>query len=283
MSWIAVAKKDFRDAVQSRALWALLAVFVLFSVATTYAYVELPEAFGATGEVSFAGLLFFLAGITALFVALAAIVVCYKSLAGERELGSIKLLLALPHTRRDVFVGKVIGRAAVIAAALGVGLLVGLGVGSLLLGTTDVVPLVTFVLAAAVFAGIYATIVVGLSATTGSTSRATTLALGFFVVFELAWDVVPLALVYVVNGFSLPPAGQYPDWMFLVMQVPPSSAYFAALVALLPDVAAEAGAQTQAAGFDAFYATPEIGFVVLAFWLVVPLAVGYYRFDGADL
>ena len=29
MSIAAVAKKDFRDAVQSRALWALLAVFVV--------------------------------------------------------------------------------------------------------------------------------------------------------------------------------------------------------------------------------------------------------------
>ncbi len=281
MSWVAVAKKDFRDAVQSRALWALLAVFVLFSVLTTYAYVELPEAFGATGEVSFAGLLFFLAGITGLFVSLAAIIVGYKSIAGERELGSIKLLLALPHTRGDVFVGKVLGRGAVIAATLGVGLLVGLGFGAALLGTVDVVPLVTFVLAAVVFAVVYATIVVGLSATTGSTSRATTLALGFFVVFELAWDVVPLAVVYVVNGFSLPQ--QQPDWMYVVMQIPPSSAYFSALVALLPDVAAEANAQTQAAGFDAFYATPAIGFAVLALWIVVPLAIGYVTFDGTDL
>lgn len=279
--WAAVARKDFQDAVQSRALWALLAAFVLFSLLTTYAYVELPEAFGAAGEVSFGGLVFFLAGITSLFVALAAIVVCYKSVAGERELGSIKLLLALPVTRRDVFLGKVIGRAAVIAATLGVGLLIGLGFGSLLLGTVEIVPLVTFVLAAVVFAGVYAAIVVGLSATTSSTSRATTLALGFFVVFELAWDVVPLALVYVANGFSLPQ--QMPDWMFIATQIPPSAAYFSALVALLPGVADEANAQTQAAGFDAAYATPTVGFIVLAFWVVVPLAIGYYRFDGTDL
>ncbi|WP_254810312.1 ABC transporter permease subunit [Natronosalvus amylolyticus] len=282
MSWIAVAKKDFRDAVQSRALWALLAVFVLFSVMTTYAYVEVPEAFGAqSGEVSFAGMVFFLAGITGLFVALAAIVVCYKSVAGERELGSIKLLLGLPHTRGEVFLGKVVGRAAVIAVTLGIGLLIGVGFGALLLGTIQVVPVVLFVMTAVLFAGVYATIIVGLSATTGSTSRATTLALGFFVVFELAWDVVPLGVVYVANGFSMPQ--QMPDWVFLVMQIPPSSAYFSSLVALLPAFADEANAQTQAAGFDAFYATPEIGFVVLALWLIVPLAVGYVRFNSTDL
>nr|WP_274322570.1 ABC transporter permease subunit [Halosimplex aquaticum] len=89
----------------------------------------------------------------------------------------------------------------------------------------------------------------------GSTSRATTLAIGFFVVFEFRWDVVPLGNVYVVNGFSL-----------------------------LPDVAASLPTKTFAgASVDAVYAVPEIGLVVLAFWMVVPLAVGYYRFDTADL
>lgn len=28
MTWLAIAKKDFRDGVQSRALWALVVVFV---------------------------------------------------------------------------------------------------------------------------------------------------------------------------------------------------------------------------------------------------------------
>ena len=75
-----------------------------------------------------------------------------------------------------------------------------------------------------------------------------------------------------------------PDWTFLVMQVPPSTAYTAVLTALLPDVAAALPNQAFAgSSVDAFYAVPEVGFVVLGFWLAVPLAVGYYRFDTADL
>ncbi|APW97841.1 ABC transporter [Halobiforma lacisalsi AJ5] len=109
MTWSTIAKKDFRDAVQSRALWALVAVFVLASVLSTYAYVEAPELLGSPGGATLGGLIFFTIGLVGLFVPLAAIVVCYKSLAGERELGSIKLLLSLPTTRLDVFVGKVVG------------------------------------------------------------------------------------------------------------------------------------------------------------------------------
>lgn len=134
MSWIAVARKDFRDTVQSRALWVLVAVFVALSVVSTYAYVEVPEMFGSPGGATFGGLIFFTLGISALFVPLAAIVVGYKSLAGERELGSIKLLLSLPTTRANVFAGKVLGRAAVLAVGLGVGLVAGLGFGAAMLG-----------------------------------------------------------------------------------------------------------------------------------------------------
>ena len=290
MTWFVVAKKDFRDAVQSRALWALVAVFVALSLLSAYAYAAVPELFGEPGGATFGGLLFFTAGLAGLFVPLAAIVVCYKSLAGERELGSIKLLLSLPTNRLHVFAGKVAGRAAVLMVGLVVGLAVGLGAGSVLVGTFDAVAALVFALVTMCFAAAYAAIVVGLSATTGSTARATTLALGFFAVFELFWDVVPLALVYVASGFALP--ASTPDWASLVGQLSPSAAYVSSIVALLPGFAEAAGAAAGQSGAgvdgaaveaDPFYVAPEVGLVVLALWFVVPFVVGYYRFDGADL
>jgi ABC-2 type transport system permease protein len=280
---LAIAKKDFRDAIQSRALWALVVAFVLLSVITTYGYATAPDLFGAQETASFGGLVFFTLGFTALFVPLAAIVVGYKSIAGERELGSIKLLLSQPTTRRDVFVGKVLGRAAVLATGLATGLVVGLLVGAVLIGEIDVLALVAFVALTVCFVAVYSVIMVSISATTGSTTRASTAALGFFVLFELVWDVVPLAVVYVVEGFSVP--SEFPDWVYVVTQVSPSTAYSTGLFALLPDVADALDAEPDAAtdGGDAFYQTPELGLAMLAVWLVVPLVVGYARFDGADI
>lgn len=289
-TWIAVAKKDFRDAVQSRALWALVVVFVVLSVVSTYAYVEAPELLGSPGGPSFAGLLLFTVGLTGLFVPLAAIVVCYRSIAGERELGSIKLLLSLPTTRGNVYTGKVVGRGLVLAFGLGVGLVVGLAVGAALLGELEVARIVTFLAITLAFAVVYATIVVGISATTGSTSRATTLAIGFFVVFELLWDVVPMGILYVVEGFSLP--ADVPRWALVVGQLSPSAAYFSSVVALLPgltdDAAAEpaatgAGVEAAPAGAESQAVAPEIGLVILSLWLVVFFVVGYVRFAAADL
>ena len=288
MSVLAVAAKDYRDAVQSRALWALVVAFASVLLITTYAYVELPEMFGPTGEATFPGLIFFTTGITGLFIPLAAIIVCFKALAGERELGSIKILLSLPVTRSNILFGKVLGRAAVLATGVAVGLIIGLGFGAVLLGTVGISTLVLFVVLSLVFAGIYATIIVGLSATTGSTTRATTLAVGFFVVFELIWDMVPLGVVYVLNGFSMPTS--FPNWVFLVTQLSPATAYFTAVVALLPEAAVDAGVAIGGGGVEVdpveaepFYVTPEAGFLFLALWFIVPLALGYYRFTTSDI
>lgn len=288
MKPITVAKRDFRDAVQSRALWGLVVAFVAFLLLTSYAYIEFPELVGPIDEATFAGLVFFTASVTGLFVPLAAIIVCYKSLAGERELGSIKILLSLPVSRQEVVTGKLLGRAAVLLAALLAGLLIGLLFGTILLGSISLGPLVLFLIITLLFASAYVSIVVGISATTGSTTRATTLAIGFFLLFELIWDAIPFGVVYILNGFSLPDT--FPDWVFLLTQLSPSAAYFTSTIALLPDAARDAGISLDGVGVtvepangDPFYVTPEVGILFLVFWLVVPAIIGYYQFSRADL
>ncbi|QGN07316.1 ABC transporter [Halorhabdus sp. CBA1104] len=109
MSTLAVAKKDFRDALRSRALWGLSALFVLLSVLIAYAFGEFTTEMGVEEQTA-EGLAYFLASQIGLFVSVTAIVIAYKAIAGERESGSIKILLSLPHTRRDVLAGKVLGR-----------------------------------------------------------------------------------------------------------------------------------------------------------------------------
>lgn len=45
----------------------------------------------------------------------------YRAIVGERESGSLKFLLGLPHTRRDVILGKLIGRVSTVTVAVLVG------------------------------------------------------------------------------------------------------------------------------------------------------------------
>jgi len=273
MSWRAVARKDFRDARRSRALWALSLLFVVLSVLVAVAFATVDLIGGA--DPSPTDLVTLLAGAVGTFVSLAAVVTCYRTLAGERESGSVKILMALPHSRGDAVLGKLVGRTAVLAVPVLGGLLAGVAVGSALLGAVAVGPTVALLAAALAFTLAYVSIVVGLSATTGTTTRAAALAVGFFVVIELFWDVFVLALVYAASGFTVPTGG-LPDWTFLLNQVPPTSSF-------VTTVSLFVGESPSTAGAAPVYVTPWVGVVVLAAWIVLPALLGYARFSAADL
>jgi ABC-2 type transport system permease protein len=54
-----------------------------------------------------------------------ALVASYLAIAGERESGTLKLLLGMPPTRREVVLGKLLGRLAVTTTAIVVAFTVG--------------------------------------------------------------------------------------------------------------------------------------------------------------
>ncbi|WP_439028017.1 ABC transporter permease [Haloarchaeobius sp. DT45] len=287
MSWAVVARKDFQDAVRSKVLWAISALFILLMAGMVAVFALTEGLFETAGQGGAAGAgtagvnfgpFLFLASATTLFVTITALVTCHKSIAGERDSGSMKLLLGLPHSRLDVLVGKTVGRTAVLAVPVLLGFVVSYLVA---VGYGVDFPLgeyVLFALLTVLFAFVYVSIVVGVSATTGSGSRATTLAIGIFFVFEVLWDVVPTGALFLVNGFSLPvnPA-DYPGWYYLVTWVAPSGAYNAAREAVLPESAAVS------LPTDAWFLQPALGFLFLGFWVVAALGFGYLRFERADL
>jgi len=188
MSWSVIAKKDFRDAGRSKALWALTALFVLFMAGMAYVYTLVQSGGPAgAGELGSLGLIFFLISPVTLLIPLTALVMAHKSIAGEVESGSAKFLLSLPHPRRDAIIGKVVGRGAVMGVAVLVGLVVAAVVTVALYDSFDTMAYLGFAVLTVFLAVMYTAIGVGLSATTKDGGRATILVAGFYVFFELAW------------------------------------------------------------------------------------------------
>jgi ABC-2 type transport system permease protein len=284
MSWQAVAQKDFRDAIRSRLLIALTVLFALFAVGAAYVVSEIqpPQQAALTGEVTTVFLIIGLAGATAVFIPIVAIAASYRALAGERQSGSLKVLLSLPNSRADVVVGKVLGRAGVVTVALLVGFAVGLVATAALAEAFSALEYIAFVGTSLLFALVFVSIAVGVSAFTASTSRAAYGSFGIFVVFQFLWSVLVQGVVYALNGFSFEGL-QQGSTLFDVAQVlqilNPATAYQQGTrwtVRLLAE-----NQEVQSA--SAFYLEPWFGFVIMAIWIILPLAIGYYRFESADL
>jgi ABC-2 type transport system permease protein len=139
--WYTVSKKEFKDAIRSKGLWLLGAVFTLLFVSPVAGALYLD--FGAgTGQQAQAiqqqGMQFLLSSLytntVTILVPIIAIFVGFAAISKERTSGSMKLLLSLPHSRRDVLVGKVIGRCAV----LGVPLIISLAITALFLVASNI-------------------------------------------------------------------------------------------------------------------------------------------------
>lgn len=287
MSWQAVAKKDFWDAIRSRLLIVLTALFALFAAGAAYVVTELspPQQAQFTGELTTVLLIGGLVSATAIFIPIVAIAVAYRSLAGERESGSLKLLLSLPNSRRDVVLGKFLGRSGVVAVALFVGFAVGLVVTAALADAFSPLEYIAFVAISMCFAFVFIAITVGISAFTTSTSRAAYGAFGLFVVFQFLWSLLAQGVVYVLNGFSFEGIEQDDpliDLFEFVTILDPTAAYQQATLWVIRQLD-ESGELQEATAELPFYLQDWFGFVVMALWIILPLTIGYLRFESTDL
>ena len=280
MSWMVVAKKDFRDAIRSKTLWALSVLFVLFAGGFTYIFWFIPQLVGqqnlpAAGPT--VGLINGLSGSAGLLVPLAGLLIGYKSIVGERDSGSLKLLLGLPHSRRDVILGKLIGRTAVVAVAILIGFAAGAVIAFLLYDSFAFGAFIIYTLLTVLLGLVFVAIAVGFSAAMRSASWALLGVISLFVLFVFVWGFIPLLIRFILNGFAMPNLVSRPDWAAFVSLLNPTTAYGYASAALIPEL------PTMIPENVPFYLQDWFGFVILAAWIVVPLLLGYFRFAATDL
>lgn len=288
MKALDIATKDFRDASRSRMLWAVIVLFALFSVGGVVAFDRLFEGLTAANATRM------LAVPATKIIPLAALLVGYLAVAGERESGSIRILLGLPGTRGDVVLGKLLGRTGVVAIAVFVAFAAGGAAVYALFDTVPVSELLMLTLLTVLFGLAYVGIAVGISSFAATRARAMAGAISVFALFGILWGVVPAAFHYLIEGSV--PSPPYPAWYLLVIRLNPEQAYGAASEFLLGSfgssyvIDANGNAQQGAAslsdlvsGTVPFYLEPWFGLVILGVWLTLPVALGYLRFRTVDL
>lgn len=307
MSWLVVAKKDFRDALRSRWLQGLTVMFVVFvaGVAAILSWIAtnasgLLLAIGGfdlltsgfiqqTGDgnaiLLTSSLLVWILNrkIVTWFLPIIAIVMSYNAIIAERDSGSLKVLLSLPHSRSDVVFGKMLGRSAAIIGPQFVGFIVP-GVVLALLVPFQAVEYFGYMVMTGLLTMVFVSISVGLSASLATRQRVLVSSIAFYFLFVSVWGTLKLPFGnWATPGDPAP--GTWPNGLSW-MPISPEST-----VDLMEVINPTGAFKTLA---DAFLegqlfapgAEPNLQFsalTMLVFWLVFPLLVGIWRFETTDL
>lgn len=277
MSWGVIASKEFEDAVRSRLLWGVVA-FVAVMVSVTFLVPMVVPALDT-------GVLAALGGASefaSLLVPVVSLVAAYLAVAGERESGSLRLLLGLEPSRWAVVLGKFLGRSAVVVVGLAAGFVLAGVVAWAVYGS---VPLAAFAGVVALTAALgvaFVGIAIGISAATATRARAMTIGIGVYLALSLLWDLVPQGAH--LAAFGAPPGQPVPAWFVFLQGASPSGAYSALVMNVIHAVepsypAATAGIEGAVPFFVEWWSFAAI----LVAWTLVPVLVGGYVFGRADL
>lgn len=308
-----VAEKDFRDAIRSRALLLLATVFVVFFAAAAFFFADqfqqaLDSAAASNnttqrqaaqqirGRLTSSAFLSSLTQITRLLIPLTAIVVSYGALVGERESGTLKLLLSLPHSRASAVLGKFVGRSGVVAVPVLLGFLVAAPVFPITGVPFEATGYVGFALATALLGVLFVAVSVGASAAAPTSRRAVVVIVGLYALFTLLWGQFSSAVFRQVQNNTDLSQVQSVEAFLLVRHVNPVRAYeslvasvgpsgqLAARTSLLGGFNGQIAAQIlrQNGGLP-IYLTDGALVVYLLLWVAVPLGLGLLAFERLDL
>ncbi|MBZ6494777.1 ABC transporter permease [Natrinema longum] len=290
-----IAKKDFQDAVRSWLFWGLSVFFfaLMAGLAGILAWIS-PDGFTTIDFIST------VSSVAKLVIPLIALILGWKAIAGERETGSIKVLLSLPHSRRDVILGKLLGRTAVLSLSLIIGLLIAMVAVAFAVTEFSFPAYMAFLVLTILYGLAYMSIAISLSSLTRSTTIAGAAMFGVFVVFYIVWNSIQTALRLLMNrGYiegvaytmSGPGGGQLeftrlPSWAQFINMLDPGNAYQNTITIFSEISGDQIGTTVREVAYPngiPFFLQDWFSFIILLFWIVVPITIALFWFDRVDI
>ena len=192
-----IAGKEFWDRIRNRWVLAVALVFTVFALSIAY--------FGSAqqGAVGFRSIEVTIASLVSLviyLIPLIALVLGFDAIVGERERGSLDLLLSMPITRLELLLGKYLG----LAGALTFSTVAGFGlVGVVLSSQLDLNALFHyfgFMISSVLLGCAFLSLAVMLSVFAADRTRASGLAIAMWFFFVLIFDLLVLGVLVVTAG-----------------------------------------------------------------------------------
>jgi Cu-processing system permease protein len=261
-----IAGKEFWDRIRNRWVLAVALVFTAFALVIAY--------FGAAqqGAVGFRSIDLTIASLVSLviyLIPLIALVLGFDAIVGERERGSLDLLLSMPITRLELLLGKYFG----LAAALAFSTVAGFGLVAIVLSARlDLNALFHyfgFMLSSVLLGCAFLSLAVMLSVFAADRTRASGLAIATWFFFVLVFDLLLLGALVVTGGQW---GGEILPYLLLAN---PADVFRILNIFSLDDVRTLYGLATV---FPRALADPWLLGLVMLAWIVVPLGIASWRF-----
>ena len=261
-----VAAKEFHDRIRNRWVLAVALVFTVFSLVIAY--------FGSAqqGQIGFRSIEITIASLVSLviyLIPLIALLLGFDAIVGERERGSLDLLLAMPITRTELLLGKYLG----LALALTLSTVAGFSLVAVLLwrymNSAALLHYSGFVLSSVLLGLAFLSVAIFLSVLARDRARASGLAIMIWFFFVLVFDLLLLGLL-VTTGEHF--SGDAFAWLLLLN---PADVFRILNIFSLDDVRTLYGL---ASVVPAYLGSAAVMGGVKLLWIIVPLILAKWRF-----
>lgn len=261
-----IAGKEFWDRIRNRWVLAVALVFTVFALAIAY--------FGGAqqGTVGFRSIEFTIASLVSLviyLIPLIALILGFDAIVGERERGSLDLLLSMPITRFELLLGKYLGLSAALAFSTVAGFGLVAVVLSTELGLAELLHYFGFMLSSVLLGMAFLSLAVMVSVFAADRTRASGMAIALWFFFVLVFDLLLLGALVVTGGSY---GGEIFPYLLLAN---PADVFRILNIFALDDVRTLYGLSTV---FPRALAEPWLLSLVMVAWIVAPLGIATWRF-----
>ncbi len=262
---LTIAAKELRDRLRNR--WVLAVALVFTAFALVIAYFGGAQQ-GAIGLRSIEFTITSLVSLVIYLIPLIALLLGFDAIVGERERGSLDLLLALPITRLELLLGKYLG----LAAALTLSTVAGFGLVAVVLamqGTAGMAAYAGFMGSSVLLGLAFLSLAVMLSVLARDRTRASGLAITTWFFFVLVFDLLLLGLLVGTGGEQGAQAFPY------LLLLNPADVFRILNVFSLDDVRSLYGLTSIV---PAALAKPWLMALVMLGWIAAPLGIATWKF-----
>ena len=194
---LTIAHKELRERLRNRWVLAVALVFTVFALVIAY--------FGGAqqGAVGLRSIEFTITSLVSLviyLIPLIALLLGFDAIVGERERGSLDLLLALPITRLELLLGKYLGLAAALALSTLAGFALVAGLLWQRFGAAVLYHYGGFVASSVLLGLAFLSLALLLSVLARDRTRASGLAIALWFALVLVFDLLLLGLLVASGG-----------------------------------------------------------------------------------